>query len=179
MRIIKTLCLLSLTLLPYQYSQAGSTTTTSGTPSTPVVVPKPQTSNGLNLGSWAFTFYTGPNESNASSTTHDVCLTAKDWDSSSTVVTPLAKSTSSTVVAPPIMFIPASGKWNLDKGAYLFYGTEGAAIQGGAFSAFAEQVNDTLLTGHYVNFNISSGSTAKTVYGTFKAVYGGAFCPVY
>jgi len=177
MRIFKTLCLLSLTLLPYHYSQAGSSTTSTTTP-----VIKPQTSNGLNLGAWTFTYYTGPNESNASSTSMPVCISAKNWSSATTVVPitvdpPVVKSTTGTVVAQP--FIPAGGEWSQDKGTYLFYGTEGEAIQGAAFSAFAQQVNDTLLTGHYVNFNISSGSTANAIYGTFKAVYVGILCPVY
>jgi hypothetical protein len=172
MRIFKILCLLSLTLLSYKYSQAGAFSTTTGKP-----VIKPQISNGLNLGAWTFTYYTGPNERNASSTSMPICISAKNWSSTATVVSPVVKSPIGTVVAQP--FIPASGEWNLDKGTYLFYGTEGEAIQGAAFSAFAQQVNETLLMGHFVNFNISSGNTANAVYGTFKAVYVGTMCLVY
>ena len=172
MRIIKTLCLLSLTLLPYQYSQAVASPTTIGMP-----IIKPITSNGLKLGSWTFTYYTGPNEKNSSSTSMPVCISDNKWNSATTVIPLGVKSTTSPVVFKP--FIPAGGQWNLDKGTYLFYGTQGEDIQGAAFSAFAQQITDTLLTGHYVNFNISSGNTTKAVYGTFKAVYVGALCPVY
>ena len=172
MRIIKTLCLLSLTLLPYQYNQAVASPSTIGMP---IIKPiKTTTSNGLKLGSWTFTYYTGPNEKNASSTSMPVCIRDNNWNRVISVV----KVTSSAIGGQP--FIPANGQWNLDKGTYLFYGTEGEDIQGGAFSAFAQQVTDTLLTGHYVNFNIiSSGNTTKAVYGTFKAVYDGVVCSVY
>ncbi len=175
MRTIKTLCLLSLTLLPYQYSQAGTSSITTGT--TPVVNPKPQTSNGLKLGAWTFTYYAGPNQKNSSSTSKLICISAKNWTGPSNVLTPVPKSTSSAIVALP--YIPAEGEWVLDKGTYLFYGNQGFAVQGGAFSAFAEQINDSLLTGHYVNFNIYGSNTAKANYGTFKAVYSSAICPVY
>ena len=173
MRIVKTLCLLSLTLLPYQFNQAVASPSTIGMP-----IIKPTTSNGLKLGSWTFTYYTGPNEKNSSSTSMPVCISDNNWNSATTVIPLVVKGTSSAIGVQP--FIPAGGQWNLDKGTYLFYGTEGEAIQGGAFSAFAQQVTDTLLTGHYVNFNIiSSGNTTKAVYGTFKAVYDGVVCSVY
>ena len=172
MRIVKTLCLLSLTLVPYQFNQAIASPSTIGMP-----IIKPTTSNGLKLGSQKFTYYAGPNQKNASSTSMPVCISINNWSSATTVIPLEVKSTSSPMVFKP--FIPAGGQWNLDKGTYLFYSTQGEDIQGAAFSAFAQQITDTFLTGHYVNFNISSGNTTKAVYGTFKAVYVGALCPVY